>query len=431
MKFNTQLHPQQNSITSQINVSQLLRLRDTAEHAYKNSLYWKNSFDRLHINPREMSLSDFSKLPVISKNDIQRHTQDMVCADRESIVDYVCTSGTTSEPIIIPLTLSDLDRLAENEYQAISQTGATKSDVFQICTTLDKQFMAGMAYFLGLRKLQAGIIRMGVESLEKQWQSIFQTSPTYLIAVPSFVVKLISFAIDNNIDYKRSSVKKIICIGENIRNEGFELNTLGDRISKLWDVKLYSTYAATEMGTAFTECDFGIGGHQNHDLLITEVLDEQNTPVAFGTPGELTITTLGIRGMPLFRYKTGDICTLHNLTCDCGSSSFRISPILGRVSQRIKYKGTTFYVSAIGDVVQRFEGVHDYMTIIEKNNLGTDDFTIYVALDSEGLLAQIKDKLKTTIRVNPKIIQLESLLPLRKQYKKHNQRKIARVIDLR
>lgn len=73
-------------------------------------------------------------------------------------------------------------------------------------------------------------------------------------------------------------------------------------------MQLFSTYASTEMQTAFTECIEGCGGHLQPELLIVELLDEMNRPVKPGEPGEVTITTLGVEGMPLLRYKTGDIC---------------------------------------------------------------------------------------------------------------------------
>ena len=62
------------------------------------------------------------------------------------------------------------------------------------------------------------------------------------------------------------------------------------------------------MQTAFTECSECKGGHLQPELIIVELLDEMNKPVVAGQPGEVTITTLGVEGMPLLRYKTGDIC---------------------------------------------------------------------------------------------------------------------------
>ncbi len=108
-------------------------------------------------------------------------------------------------------------------------------------------------------------------------------------------------------------------------------------------MKLYSTYASTEMAASFTECSYGAGGHHHPELLIVEFLDGNDNPVPKGEAGELTITTLGVEGMPLLRFKTGDICHGHYETCKCGRKTMRVGPVIGRRNQMIKYKGTTLY----------------------------------------------------------------------------------------
>ena len=111
--------------------------------------------------------------------------------------------------------------------------------------------MAGIAYYSGLRKLGAGIIRLGPGVPALQLETIQRLKPTAIVAVPSFILKLIQFAKDNQIDLNATSVKKAVCIGENIRNSDYSLNILGKKITENWDIQLYSTYASTEMQTAF------------------------------------------------------------------------------------------------------------------------------------------------------------------------------------
>ncbi len=87
---------------------------------------------------------------------------------------------------------------------------------------------------------------------------------------------------------------------------------------------------STEMGTAFTECSEGKGGHHHPELIIVEFLDDNNNPVPEGEAGEVTITTLGVEGMPLLRFKTGDICHYYNEPCKCGRTTKRLGPVIGR-----------------------------------------------------------------------------------------------------
>ncbi len=227
------------------------------------------------------------------------------------MIEYTSTSGTLGTPVTIALTEKDLERLAYNEFNSFTCAGGTPGDLYQLMLTLDRQFMAGMAYYSGIRILGAGIIRVGPGVPSLQWETIFRLQPTVLVAVPSFILKLISYAADHKIDPANSSVKKAICIGENIRQPDFSLNILGRKITESWNIGLFSTYASTEMQTAFTECEAGRGGHYQAELVIVELLDAEGKPVPDGEAGEVTITTLGVEGMPLMRYKTGDLCIAH------------------------------------------------------------------------------------------------------------------------
>jgi phenylacetate-CoA ligase len=138
--------------------------------------------------------------------------------------------------------------------------------------------MAGLAYFLGIRKLGASIIRVGNGIAELKWDTIERIQPNTAIVVPSFILKLIKYAEEHGIDYQNSSIKKLICIGENLREQDFSLNLLGQSIKEKWDVELYSTYASTEMATTFTECEYSCGGHHHPELIICELIDVDGKP---------------------------------------------------------------------------------------------------------------------------------------------------------
>ena len=184
--------------------------------------------------------------------------------------------------------------------------------------------MAGLAYFLGARELGAGIIRVGAGIPELQWDTILKFRPTYLIVVPSFLLKLTQYAEQNGIDVNTSGIKGAICIGEALREQDFSLNTLGKKIKSAWDIELFSTYASTEMSTAFTECSERQGGHLHPELIIVEILDENGKHVPDGQEGELVITTLGVEAMPLLRFRTGDIVIAHNCLLSLWKKYFAI-----------------------------------------------------------------------------------------------------------
>lgn len=389
-----------------IKIFQEQKLAELLYYISQNSPFYKRLFKANSVDLSKIkALEDLRLLPVTTKEDLQQYNEDFLCVPQHKIIDYASTSGTLGDPVTFGLTDADLDRLAYNEAISFACAGIEEGDVVQLMTTIDRKFMAGLAYFLGLRKLKVGVIRVGAGIPELQWDSILKYRPTYLITVPSFLLKLIEYAEIHGIDYNNSSIKGAICIGESLRNQDFSMNTLSKKITEKWSIKLFSTYASTEMSTAFTECEHGVGGHHHPELIIVEVLDENNNPVKEGQAGELTFTTLGIEAMPLLRFKTGDVVQLHRDPCICGRNTLRVGPVIGRKKQMIKYKGTTLYPPAMNDVLSDFDNIENHLIEISTNELGTDEILIKIAAKEQSaeFLQEIKDHFRAKLRVTPKI----------------------------
>jgi len=385
------------------------QLENTLNYLNTNSPYYRRLFTTEKIDIAKIkTLEDLVNIPVTQKQDLQLYNNDFLCVPREKIVDYITTSGTLGDPVTFAMSDKDLDRLAYNEAISFACTGGKSGVIYQLMTTIDKRFMAGLAYFLGIRKLGGSIIRVGNGMPELQWDTIKRISPDVIICVPSFIMKIIKYAEENGIDYKNSSIKKAVCIGENLREQDFSLNLLGQKIKEKWDIELYSTYASTEMATTFTECSCGQGGHHHPELIITELLDELGHPVSEGEAGELTITTLGVEAMPLLRFKTGDIARFHYEPCSCGRTTPRISPIIGRRNQMIKYKGTTLYPSAIFDVLDNIDFVENYYIEVYTDDCGNDNLDVFIGCKDYTLVErdipkELKDRFRAKLRVAPNI----------------------------
>ncbi|MCL2132406.1 MAG: AMP-binding protein, partial [Lentimicrobiaceae bacterium] len=377
-------------------------------------------------------LSDLKHIPVTNKEDLQLYNDDFFCVEKSKIVDYMTTSGTLSDPTVFAVTDHDLDRLAYNEAISFACANGKAGDKYQLMTTIDKRFMAGLAYFLGIRKMKASIVRVGNGIPELQWDTIQRIQPDTIICVPSFIPKIIQYAVENRIDYRNTSVKKAVCIGENIRKDGFELNLLGQKIKEQWNIALYSTYASTEMNTTFCECEAGQGGHHHPELIICELLDANNNIVPQGELGELTITTLGVEGMPLLRFKTGDICRFHYEPCACGRTSMRISPIIGRKNQMIKFKGTTLYPASIFDVLDNVDYIENYLVEVHSNEVGMDEVLVIVGTKTQekGIIKELKDRFRARLRVAPDI-QFSDIEDIKRIQFPEAKRKPVKFIDKR
>lgn len=386
---------------------QLKKIQEVLKYANDNSSFYKSknySIESIH------SLNDFGKLSTTSKEDMQLFNMDFCCVSKSDIAEITSTSGTLGNPVSVVMTRKDIDRLAYNEYLSFELMELNEQDTVQLMLTLDRQFMAGIAYYLGLNKNGATIVRTGPGHPSMQIDCIKRLNVTALVAVPSFIIKLIEYCEKEHIEMNSLPVKKILCIGENIRNENFELNALGSLIKSKWDVHLFSTYASTEMQTAFTECKFGKGGHSHPELIYVEIVDDEGNSLKAGEVGEVCITTLDVEGMPLIRYRTGDICFYTDEICDCGRTTRRLSPVMGRKKQMIKYKGTTLYPPAIFELLNQCQYIKEYIVEVQYDTLGMDEILLHIStpLNADECERILKPFLQSKLRVIPQIHYLSS-----------------------
>lgn len=409
------------------------KLSGLLQYLNSKSRFYSEQFKNNRINLSSIrTVEDLRNLPITTKEDLQSRNDDFICVPREKIIDYITTSGTLGDPVTFAMTDKDLDRLAYNEAISFACAGGTSSDIYQLMTTMDRRFMAGLAYFLGIRMLGGSIVRVGNGIPELQWDTIQRVKPNTIIAVPSFILKVIEYAELHHIDYQSSSIKKAVCIGEPLRNSDLSFNTLGRKIREKWNIRLFSTYASTEMGTTFTECEHGCGGHHHPELIIVEFLDELGNPVKEGELGEVTITTIGVEGMPLLRFRTGDVCHHYKTPCACGRTTMRLGPVVGRKNQMIKYKGTTLYPPALYDILDNIDYISNYIVEVYTNPIGTDEILIHVGckIQEEDKEKDIKDHFRAKLRVAP-LIRFEPEAFIQKLQFPETSRKPIKFIDNR
>ena len=409
-------------------------LHEALAYLQAHSPYYRRMFESygIHID-KIQHIEDLVKIPFTEKKDLQLFNDEFLCCPKAKIIDYITTSGTLGDPVTFVCTEKDLQRLAYNEKKSFECAGVKPGDVVQLMTTLDKRFMAGLAYFLGLRELGAGVIRVGNGIPELQWDTIRRIKPDTIMCVPSFILKLIQYAEEHGIDYKNSSVRRIIGIGEGLREQNFELNLLGKKIKEKWDVQLFATYSSTEMGATFSECEYGQGGHVHPELIIVEIIGEDGLPVPDGQPGEIVVTTLGVEAMPLLRFRTGDIAAKIMEQCKCGRNSYRLTPLVGRKNNMIKLKGTTLYPPAINDVLDNTDYVENYVIEVRQSEAGTDDVVVKIGLKYEpdfDVVKTLKDSFRSRIRVAPQI-EVHPVEEIQRINYPAKTRKPVKFIDLR
>ena len=359
----------------------------------------------LDFNIDSMELEQLSLLPFTEKKDIEANPASFLAVAPDQVADIVLSSGTTGKPMQIFYTDKDLARLAYNEQQSFAACGIQRGDIALLTCTMDRCFVAGLAYFLGMRALGATVIRNGHGMIESHAGMIRSLHPTVIVGVPSFLKKLGPAILKAGQNPAKSSVNKIICIGEPVRNRNFELLGIGKELEEIWDAKVFSTYATSETVTTFCECSAQRGGHLLPELAILEIVDERGRALPSGETGEIVVTPMGVEGMPLIRYKTGDIGFLEETPCACGRFSSRLGPILGRKNQLIKVKGTSLYPQAVFAVLEDFRAVSNYYIEVLSEGELSDRLRVHVALQDLLVTREmLEEELVVKLRVKPEII---------------------------
>jgi phenylacetate-CoA ligase len=356
------------------------------------------------------SVQDLRALPTTSKQDLASAGLRLWAVPQQAVVDVSTTSGTSGEPTLCPMTEADLLRLAENERLSFTCAGLTPDDTAIVAVTLDRCFMAGLAYFIGLRALGSTVARVGSGSPALLVDMVRRLEPSTLVGVPSFLERCAHWAVGEGIDLTASSVTRLVCIGEPVRGPDLAPTPMAARTAAAWGARLHGSYGISELAASTCECAAGAGGHSHPSLLHLEILDEHDQPVAPGELGEVVATPLGVEALPLLRYRTGDIAALLPGPCDCGLLTPRLGPIVGRKHQVLKLKGTTVYPAAVQHVLDADPGVLGYVLVARSDGALSDSLEIRLATHAGGeqLLPALRARLQGALKVTPVLTLVES-----------------------
>jgi phenylacetate-CoA ligase len=370
---------------------------ETFRHAKRHSPFYREWFRGMKGVP---ALQD---LPTMDKKILSARNLDFLCVPRERIAEIVTTSGTTGKPLVWMLTESDVKRLAGNEKISFACAGVTPRDTVLVAVALDRCFIAGLAYWQGLRELGCTVVRVGASSSLLVLEMIERLRPTAMVAVPSFLRVIADKAREVKFDLPRGSVKKVVCIGEPVRDGAFKLNSAGSGIEKNWGAKVYSTYGVTELANSLCECAAGRGGHLHDEQLHLEILDDAGNLLPEGEVGEVVATTFGVEAMPLIRYRTGDCAALFTTKCRCGRKTPRLGPIIGRKHQKLKFKGTSIFPSTLQLVLEETKNVETFVIVARTDSELSD--SIEILFHGGVSPAHLREAIQARAKITPRIRQ--------------------------
>jgi phenylacetate-coenzyme A ligase PaaK-like adenylate-forming protein len=296
---------------------------------------------------RDVSLERLTALPTTSKQDLWDHYPfGLLAVPREQVVAVHGSSGTGGRPTLVGYTRNDLDLWGEMVARSLGCAGGRAGDIVHNAYGYGL-FTGGVGFHLGGIRLGATVVPISGGMTQRQLTLIEDLRPSILTCTPSYAVTIGEAARAQGRDL---SSLKVGIFGAEPWTEAMRA-----QIEALLPVKALDVYGLSEVigpGVA-TECvEAQSGLHVNEDHFLVETVDPQTgQPVADGTPGELVFTTPTKEALPLLRYRTGDLASLHRSECACGRTLVRMSKILGRRDDMLVVRGVNVYPSEVEAVL--------------------------------------------------------------------------------
>ena len=218
------------------------RLREHFRTCLEASPFYRSRLRKTN----DITLESLSEIPFTDKPLFARYNSEFLAVPRSAIVDIVFSSGTTGVPTPVMYTGEDLNRLASNEATAFAACGITAEDTALLTCTLDRCFVAGFAYCIGLQRLGAACVRNGISSLESHAEVMRTLKPTVLVGVPVFLRRLGLFLQQNAGHSSALDVRRLVCIGEPLRDENLCALPVTQDLTHLFPgATTHSTYASS------------------------------------------------------------------------------------------------------------------------------------------------------------------------------------------
>jgi len=413
---------------------QLERLKWTVQRVWKNVPHYKHKISESGIEPDDIkSLDDLQHLPFTVKADFRdNYPFGLFACPQKEIVRFHASSGTTGKPTVVGYTAADMETWKELIARIVTMAGVTNEDIAQISFGYGL-FTGAFGLHQGLEKVGASVIPMSSGNTKKQILIMQDFGTTALIGTPSYALHMAEIARELGIDPKTELKLKWGLFG----GEG-STEAMRKELNDAWGIFATENYGMSELvGPGVSgECQALSGMHISEDHFLPEIIDPETGKVLGpGEVGELVITTITKEALPIIRYRTKDITSLHYEKCACGRTTVRMSKIQGRTDDMMILGGVNVFPSQVEEVLLNVDGIgpHYQIRLYTKSHLDKIEVDVELIdanyLESYGLLEslnqRIRNNLKTVLGIDAKV----NLVAPRTLQRYEG--KAQRVIDLR
>ena len=380
---------------------QLERLKEMVARAYNHVRLFRQRMDERKLKPQDVkSLSDVVKLPFTVKTDLRdTYPFGLFASDMRDVVRLHASSGTTGKPIVVAYTAEDLQVWTNVMVRTLAACGCAEGDVIQNAYGYGL-FTGGLGAHYGAEGLGATVIPISGGNTDRQILVMQDFGVTAICCTPSYFLHIVERAGEMGVDLKNLPIRAGI-FGAEPWSEAIRRY-----VENAAGIKAYDIYGLSEIigpGVA-SECSRQAGLHIFEDYFYPEVVDPQTLePVPDGAEGELVLTTLSKKAMPMIRYRTRDITSFITEPCGCGRTIRRMRRIGRRSDDMFIIRGINVYPSQVEAALLAVEGTLPHYQIVLTREKGLDEMEVQVEVtaaffsDKVSVLESLHDRLSKGI----------------------------------
>ncbi len=314
--------------------------RHTVRYAARRQKFFARKLKEAAIAPEEVrrpeDLGDIFTTP----EDLLSHPpEDFLCREPQAVFE---TTGTGGEPKRVYFDHQELELAGRYEAAALWENGVRPED-YVVCAFDAGYWISSWVTFFACRAIGAFCSAIGKPAPREVYSRLGLYRYNVIVADPTWMVSL------SEIAEKEGTVpmKLILAAGDRMTN------AYRRYIQDVWKAPVILGYGSTEMGGGCgMECGERHGYHLDEFNFLFEILE----PDAEGY-GELVVTTLGRRTMPLIRYRVRDVARFIPEPCACGATLRRLSPIKGRRDEMVVMGAGNLHPAIFENLMHEVEGI--------------------------------------------------------------------------
>ncbi|MGI5937444.1 MULTISPECIES: phenylacetate--CoA ligase family protein [Methanoculleus] len=364
-------------------------LKTLVYRLYSFNEFYRRRMKEQQVHPDDIrTLEDITKLPFMYKQDLRDNYPDGIfSADRNELVRYHVSSGTTGKPTVVGYTARDIENWSESLARAFSSCGLGRGDVIQVSYGYGL-FTGGLGAHYGAERVGATVLPTSVGNTERQIELMQDLHVTAIACTPSYLLHIGEVAEKMGVSIKNDTDLRLGFLGAEPWSEQMRV-----RIEDWLGIRAYDIYGTSELsGPLFTECAEQQGIHIWGDLAFVEIVDPKTNEVLEpGEQGEVTITMLQKEALPMVRYRIGDLAAIEDGICPCGRTHPRIGRIRGRVDDMLIVRGINVFPSQVEHTLLEIPDVGKHFQIVVDRKGALDTMLVRVEVSEEAFSDKITD----------------------------------------